>query len=305
MPQALWNGVVIADSDDTIVVEGNHYFPLEAVDERYLVESDSHSVCPLSFALTTSAMDIARKNWTGNTRSTRASVVVTAFRKLESLTIRSMLANPTLPSGSWRPSANAWNIGVAKKRARNARDGSSSAYGAQPKRRTQFDLLFRVESERLGAVLAGARGALAALGEQPRAAGAAGLTGVERRVAPAPDLAEGDPPVGDARGPGLRPAFRDRHPRRELAGHLSGQDREERQRCEHLGLLLRLEQEADELLRAVRVRSPGRDRESGEDRHERTAFRTLRDRERGEVLRIRLEGVDKPGNVIPRDPDLT
>ena len=46
MPQAIWNGAVIADSDDTIVVEGNHYFPLEAVDQRYLVESDSHSVCP-------------------------------------------------------------------------------------------------------------------------------------------------------------------------------------------------------------------------------------------------------------------
>jgi len=37
---------VIAESDDTIVVEGNHYFPLESVDSRYLVESDHHTVCP-------------------------------------------------------------------------------------------------------------------------------------------------------------------------------------------------------------------------------------------------------------------
>jgi uncharacterized protein (DUF427 family) len=46
MPKAIWNGAVIADSDETIVVEGNHYFPIESVDERYLVESDTHTVCP-------------------------------------------------------------------------------------------------------------------------------------------------------------------------------------------------------------------------------------------------------------------
>ena len=46
MTQAIWNGTVIAESDDTIVVEGNHYFPLESVDSRYLVESDHHTVCP-------------------------------------------------------------------------------------------------------------------------------------------------------------------------------------------------------------------------------------------------------------------
>lgn len=46
MPQAIWNGAVIAESDDTVVVEGNHYFPLGAVDRRYLVESETHSVCP-------------------------------------------------------------------------------------------------------------------------------------------------------------------------------------------------------------------------------------------------------------------
>lgn len=44
--QAIWNGTIIAESDDTIVVEGNHYFPLESVDRRYLVDSDSHSICP-------------------------------------------------------------------------------------------------------------------------------------------------------------------------------------------------------------------------------------------------------------------
>ena len=43
--RAVWNGTVIAESDDTVVVEGNHYFPVESIDCAYLVESDTHSVC--------------------------------------------------------------------------------------------------------------------------------------------------------------------------------------------------------------------------------------------------------------------
>lgn len=46
MPQAIWNGEVIAESDHTVVVEGNHYFPLESVRPEFLVESDKHTVCP-------------------------------------------------------------------------------------------------------------------------------------------------------------------------------------------------------------------------------------------------------------------
>ncbi|MEM8662417.1 MAG: DUF427 domain-containing protein, partial [Pseudomonadota bacterium] len=34
--KALWNNQVIAQSDDTVVVEGNHYFPLDDVDQTYL-----------------------------------------------------------------------------------------------------------------------------------------------------------------------------------------------------------------------------------------------------------------------------
>lgn len=44
--QAVWNGVVIAESDDTVVVEGNHYFPADAVDPRNLRSSDHRTVCP-------------------------------------------------------------------------------------------------------------------------------------------------------------------------------------------------------------------------------------------------------------------
>lgn len=43
--RAIWNGAVIAESDDTVVVEGNHYFPPEAVDQAYLRPSETHTVC--------------------------------------------------------------------------------------------------------------------------------------------------------------------------------------------------------------------------------------------------------------------
>ena len=46
MVTARWNGAVIAQSDDTIVVEGNHYFPRRAVDAALLRDSDSHTTCP-------------------------------------------------------------------------------------------------------------------------------------------------------------------------------------------------------------------------------------------------------------------
>jgi uncharacterized protein (DUF427 family) len=43
--QATWNGVVIAESDRTVVVEGNHYFPPEDVKREYLGPSGRHRVC--------------------------------------------------------------------------------------------------------------------------------------------------------------------------------------------------------------------------------------------------------------------
>jgi uncharacterized protein (DUF427 family) len=46
MTRAIWNGTVLAESDDTVVVEGNHYFPRDAVRGDLLVDSDTHSVCP-------------------------------------------------------------------------------------------------------------------------------------------------------------------------------------------------------------------------------------------------------------------
>ena len=46
MGEAWWNGRRIAASDDTVVVEGNHYFPRDAVDAAALKPSDTHTVCP-------------------------------------------------------------------------------------------------------------------------------------------------------------------------------------------------------------------------------------------------------------------
>ncbi len=44
--KAIWNNQVIAESNDTVVVEGNHYFPLNAVHKEYLQPSDTHTTCP-------------------------------------------------------------------------------------------------------------------------------------------------------------------------------------------------------------------------------------------------------------------
>ena len=46
MPKAIWNDEVIAESDDTVVVEGNHYFPRAALRDDLLADSGTHTVCP-------------------------------------------------------------------------------------------------------------------------------------------------------------------------------------------------------------------------------------------------------------------
>ena len=45
MARATWNGILLAESDDTVVVEGNHYFPQSSVAEGVLQPSDEHTVC--------------------------------------------------------------------------------------------------------------------------------------------------------------------------------------------------------------------------------------------------------------------
>ena len=54
--RASWNNVVLAESDGTVVVEGNHYFPADSLKREYFRASDHHSVCP--WKGTASYMDV-------------------------------------------------------------------------------------------------------------------------------------------------------------------------------------------------------------------------------------------------------
>ncbi|AWM41055.1 hypothetical protein GobsT_03470 [Gemmata obscuriglobus] len=45
MPKAVWNGAVLAESGDTVVVEGNHYFPASAIRAEFFKPSATHTVC--------------------------------------------------------------------------------------------------------------------------------------------------------------------------------------------------------------------------------------------------------------------
>ncbi len=46
MPKAIWKGATLAQSDSTVMVEGNHYFPPDSINRDYFLESESHTVCP-------------------------------------------------------------------------------------------------------------------------------------------------------------------------------------------------------------------------------------------------------------------
>jgi len=44
--QALWQGQVVANSDDTVVVEGNHYFPRDSLQQAFIQDSSTTTKCP-------------------------------------------------------------------------------------------------------------------------------------------------------------------------------------------------------------------------------------------------------------------
>lgn len=46
MKRAIWNGAILAESADTIEVEGNQYFPPDAIKKEYFRPSETHSTCP-------------------------------------------------------------------------------------------------------------------------------------------------------------------------------------------------------------------------------------------------------------------
>ncbi len=43
--KAIWNGQTVAESEDTVVVEGNHYFPPDSLNREFFTESDKTSTC--------------------------------------------------------------------------------------------------------------------------------------------------------------------------------------------------------------------------------------------------------------------
>lgn len=43
--KAFWNGEIIGESDDTLIIEGNHYFPLDSIKKEYLTPSNTHTHC--------------------------------------------------------------------------------------------------------------------------------------------------------------------------------------------------------------------------------------------------------------------
>lgn len=46
MAKAIWNRQVIAESENTKIVEGNHYFPADSIKKGFFTESDTRTICP-------------------------------------------------------------------------------------------------------------------------------------------------------------------------------------------------------------------------------------------------------------------
>ncbi len=46
MPKAIWNGAVLAESDHTEMVEGNHYFPAHTINRQYFKQNSKTTICP-------------------------------------------------------------------------------------------------------------------------------------------------------------------------------------------------------------------------------------------------------------------
>jgi uncharacterized protein (DUF427 family) len=44
--KAMWNGTVLAESNDTVITEGNHYFPPDSLHREYFRDTSTHTTCP-------------------------------------------------------------------------------------------------------------------------------------------------------------------------------------------------------------------------------------------------------------------
>lgn len=59
--KAIWNGQVLAESDETVMVEGNHYFPPDSLTKEYFHESQSNTVCPWKGVASYYTLDVEDK----------------------------------------------------------------------------------------------------------------------------------------------------------------------------------------------------------------------------------------------------
>jgi uncharacterized protein (DUF427 family) len=68
VPKAIWNEAVLAESDQTIMVEGNHYFPPDTIKRQYFKESDAHTTCPWKGVASYYDIEVAAKVNQGGAR---------------------------------------------------------------------------------------------------------------------------------------------------------------------------------------------------------------------------------------------
>lgn len=59
--KAIWNGQVLAESASTVVIEGNHYFPVESLNKDFFKESTTHTTCPWKGVASYYSLDVAGK----------------------------------------------------------------------------------------------------------------------------------------------------------------------------------------------------------------------------------------------------
>ena len=59
--KAVWNGQVVAESDDIVKVEGNAYFPIDALQKSFLRDSTTHSTCPWKGVASYYSLDVDGK----------------------------------------------------------------------------------------------------------------------------------------------------------------------------------------------------------------------------------------------------
>jgi quinol monooxygenase YgiN len=75
--RATWHGTVLADSDRTIIIEGNHYFPPEDVSTEYLTESGKHTTCPWKGVETGAPVSLSITRTKGIIMAVRFGLLVT------------------------------------------------------------------------------------------------------------------------------------------------------------------------------------------------------------------------------------